>query len=112
MLLRVIDGMVERLASPIYTWLLILLYSTYISSIFGLWYVYPGSLHILTNATQIFIACVLILRFNPFRKTHLQPFDEHLIFASAITLLVNAGILVWLEQGITTTSPIPHSFFF
>jgi hypothetical protein len=61
---------------------------------FGLWYVYPGSLHILTNATQIFIACVLILRFNPFRKTHLQPFDERMIFASAITLLVNAGVIV------------------
>lgn len=94
-----LDRLLEKIADPIYTWLLVLLYATYISAAFGLWYVYPDSVHMLTNAMQIFIAVVLILRFHPFRKTiHVQPFDHRFIFASAIMLLLSAGLAGFLTN--------------
>jgi len=95
---QTVDRVLECVVHPIYTWLLVIIYATYISAAFGLWYVYPGSVQLLTNTMQIFIACVLILRFNPLRKTQLRPFDERLIFASATMLLVNAGLTGFLKQ--------------
>lgn len=94
-----LDRLLEKVANPIYTWLLVLLYGTYISAALGLWYVYPDSVHLLTNAMQIFIASVLILRFHPFRKTiRLQAFDHRFIFASALMLLLNAGLAGFLTK--------------
>lgn len=92
-----LDQLLEKVANPIYIWLLVILYGTYISAAFGMWYVYPDSVHALTNAMQIFIAVVLILRFHPFRKTvHIQAFDHRFIFASAFMLLLNAGLAGFL----------------
>jgi hypothetical protein len=93
------DRLLEKVASPIYTSLLILLYATYA---LGLWYVYPDSVHVLTNAMQIFIAAVLILRFHPFQsaRKHLHAVDHQFIVASAIMLLVNAGVTGFLTKEI------------
>lgn len=93
------DHLLERIVSPIYTWLLILLYAMYISAAFGVWYTYPEALHMLTNVMQGLVACVLVLRFHPFRQTtELRPFDQRIIFASGVMLLVNAGLAGFLEK--------------
>jgi|LauGreDrversion2_2_1035103.scaffolds.fasta_scaffold20942_1 hypothetical protein len=94
-----LDHLLEKVASPIYTMILVLVYGAYISAALGLWYVYPGAVHFLTNAMQIFIASVLILRFHPFRKTiHIHAFDHRFIFASALMLLLNAGLAGFLTN--------------
>lgn len=97
-----LDHVLEKVASPIYTLLLILFYATYISTAFGLWYVYPNSLHILTTFMQIFIGTVLILRFHPFFSTRrqLQDWDHRFIFASAVMLLINAGLVGFLQKAV------------
>jgi hypothetical protein len=94
--------LLEKVASPIYTSLVILLYATYIAAALGLWYVYPDSVHVLTNAMQIFIAAVLILRFHPFQsaRKHLHTVDHQFIVASAVMLLVNAGVTGFLTKEI------------
>jgi hypothetical protein len=93
------DQMLQTIASPLYTWLLVLIYATYISAAFGLWYVYPDAVHSLTNMMQVLIALVLILRFHPFRTTTYNPaFDHRFIFASAILLLINAGLSGFFRQ--------------
>jgi hypothetical protein len=97
------DTLFENVVSPIYFWLLVLIYAAYISAALGLWYVYPGSLHILTNSMQVFVATVLVLRFNPFRQNKtLRPLDERLIFASGVMLLVNAGLAGFLKNEAAT----------
>lgn len=98
-MLKTIDAILEGVASPIYFWLLIFIYVFYISAALGVWYVYPEYLHNLTNFTQIFVALVLLWRFNPLRKnTRLHEFDERFITASACFLLVNAGLAGFLHN--------------
>jgi hypothetical protein len=102
-----VDAVLERVVDPVYTWLLILLYGTYISAALGLWYVYPDSVHVLTIAMQLFIAFVLMLRFNPLRKRQtVKTFDERLIFSSALFLLVNAGITGFLQRQIISNTVV------
>ena len=110
-----VDRVLELVVNPIYYWLLILIYAIYISAALGVWYVYPGYLNILTNSMQIFVATVLILRFNPFRRTThiLHTFDHNIIFASGIMLLVNAGLAGLLKDEVqqiinVNSNRIPH----
>jgi hypothetical protein len=87
--------LLERIVSPIYTWLLILIYALYISAALGVWFVHPEMLHALNIAMESLVAGVLVVRFHPFRHaTELRPFEQRLIFASGFMLLVNAA-LAW-----------------
>lgn len=87
------SGFLDYVVGPIYFWLLLLIYACYISAALGLWYVYPEYVHILTTGMQIFVAIVLLIRFNPFRpQLPIHHVDKQLIVASACMLLVNAGL--------------------
>jgi len=83
----------ERVVNPIYVWLLVLIYGSYISAALGLWYVNPDWVHHLTVGMQIFVAVVLLFRFNPWAPlTKIHAVDAQLIVASAVMLLINAGV--------------------
>ena len=102
-MLQTIDAILEGIASPIYFWLLIFIYVLYISTALGVWYVYPGYIQNLTNFTQIFVALVLLWRFNPLRHNHhrrLGVSDENFITGSACFLLVNAGLAGFLKDEV------------
>ena len=103
-MLKTIDAILEGVASPIYLWLIIFIYVFYISAALGVWYVYPEYIHNLTNFTQIFVALVLLWRFNPFRsaKPRFRAFDERFITASACFLLINAGLAGFLKDKVQT----------
>ena len=101
-MLKTIDAILEGVVSRIYFWLIIFIYVFYISAALGVYYVYPGYLQSLTNFTQIFVALVLLWRFNPFRctTTRLRAFDERFITASACFLLINAGLAGFLKDEV------------
>jgi hypothetical protein len=83
----------ERVVSPLYVWLLVLIYGSYMAAALGLWYVNPDWVHLLTICMQIFVAVVLLYRFNPWAPlTKIHAVDAQLIVASAVMLLINAGL--------------------
>ncbi len=85
-----IDSLVEYFSAPVYKILILLLYVTYIIAIVGITYINPEYTNYLSIFTQIFIAFVLMVRFNPLRtKLKCNENDRALIFASAFYLLFN-----------------------
>jgi len=85
-----IDSLVEYFSAPVYKILILLLYVTYIIAIVGITYINPEYTNYLSIFTQIFIAFVLMVRFNPLRtKLKCNENDRSLIFASAFYLLFN-----------------------
>jgi hypothetical protein len=59
---------------------------------FGIASVNPEYTHYLNNIVQVFIAVILIIRFNPLRKLNCTPNDRVLIMSSAMFLLINDGV--------------------
>lgn len=94
----IIDNILDKIASPIYHWLIILLYIIYLAAFFGILYVNNAYIHHLDVFIQTFIAVILIIRFNPFRKHVLKESDNTLIFASAFFLLMNVGLTTGVDS--------------
>jgi hypothetical protein len=88
----IIDRILDKIASPIYYWLIVLLYFLYLAVFFGLFYMNAKYLNHLSIFIQIFIAVVLIIRFNPLRNHVVKSSDSTIIFASAFFLLMNVGL--------------------
>ena len=51
----------------------------------------------LSTFVHVFVCLFLILRFNPFVKAELRPYDSNIIFGSAMLLLFN---VVFSEIGL------------
>lgn len=93
-----IDQLIDKISLPIYYWMVFFLYFLYIVAILGISYFNDMQkyTHYLNTFIQGFIAIILIIRFNPFRHTKLVESDIPIIFASALFLLLNAGITGWV----------------
>jgi hypothetical protein len=91
-LLQYIDKILDNHKLNIFNWLFIILYVLYVITFFGIWYVNPNYIQIITVIMQVYIAAFLMIRFNPFIKHELRQYDDRLIFASGFLLLTNAGV--------------------
>ena len=91
-ILQSIDSAVENISAPIYYWLAGTIYLIYFASMFGIASVNPEYTDYLNNIIQVFIAVILIIRFNPLRKLSCTPNDRVLIMSSAMFLLINDGV--------------------
>ena len=58
---------------------------------FGIASVNPDYTDYLNNFVQVFIAIILIIRFNPLRKLNCTSNDRIFIMSSATFLLINEG---------------------
>ncbi len=87
-----VDRILDKVASPIYYWLIFLLYFIYIAVFFGIFYVNKNYIEHLSVFIQVFIAIILMIRFNPLRHHEVKSSDNTIIFASAFFLLVNVGL--------------------
>ena len=106
-----IDGILEKYSIPIYTFLLVFVYTLYFAVLFGLsWFEslnkYVG---IVVRAMQLIVGLFLVLRFMPFRKHELHPNDSKIIFASGIIILTNLGLISYLK---TTASNAEKIFYY
>ena len=89
-ILHYIDSFVEYFSAPVYHLLIILLYITYIVAIVGVSYINTDYTRYLSIIIQLFIAFILMVRFNPLRKKmKCNNNDRTLVFASAFYLLFN-----------------------
>ena len=85
-----IDSFVEYFSAPVYHLLILLLYITYIVAIIGVSYINTDYTRYLSIIIQLFIAFILMVRFNPLRKKlKCNNNDRTLVFASAFYLLFN-----------------------
>jgi len=91
-ILQSIDSAIENISAPIYYWLVGTIYVIYFVSMFGIASVNPDYTDYLNNIVQVFIAVILIIRFNPLRKLNCTPNDRVLIMSSAMFLLINDGV--------------------
>jgi len=70
-----------------------ILYFSYFLTFFGIYYVNPKYIHILSIIIQLFICVFLMWSFNPFIKQELRIYDRQIIFAAAFFLLNNVVII-------------------
>jgi hypothetical protein len=60
---------------------------------FGLIYLNPAYVELIKSLTQIVLAIILIIRFNPMKEKHqLKDYDETIIFGTALILITNASL--------------------
>ena len=104
-ILRKIDSIMEVIKKPVYLWMVLIPYIIYLVAFFGIFYIDHVYAEALKSITQIVIAIILILRFNPLKPRHeLREYDETIIFGSALILLTNASftesVLYYVKNNI------------
>ena len=76
-----------------YHWSQVIYYILFSCSLLGIFIVSPTYLPILTNFIKLYIAILLIWKFNPYHSnSSLHLHDRNLIFSSAIYLLLTTTI--------------------
>lgn len=94
-----IDYMIEYFSTPVYYLLILLIYIIYAVSAIGITYINPDYAIYLNHIIQFFIAVVLIIRFNPFRKKlTCNMNDRTFILASSFFLLINDEFVQYLKS--------------
>lgn len=73
-----------------------IMYVIYAVTFLGVYYVKPEYIEKLSVFTRIFVAAVLLIRFNPFYKITFSESDRILISAAAFFLLVNTGVTEYI----------------
>ena len=84
----------------LYHWTQIIYYILFSFSLLGIYIISPKYLPILTNVIKLYIAILLIWKFNPYHRTN-TPIHSHersLIFSSAIYLLLTTTVGDILER--------------
>jgi hypothetical protein len=99
-----IDKLLENITRPIYYSLLAILYCLYFFVIIGVFYINTEYIRVLIVAIQVFISCILIIRFNPIRHHTFNESDSDIIFASAAFLLINTllteGVIKYMKSSL------------
>lgn len=94
-----IDYIIESFSTPVYYLLVVLIYLIYIITAIGIAYINPEYAIYLNHVIQLFIAVVLIIRFNPFRKKlNCNMNDRTFILASSFFLLVNDEFVTYIKN--------------
>lgn len=92
-ILEYLDEILEKIKRPMYLWVAFLPYIVYVVSVFGFIYLNPAYVELIKSLTQIVIAVILIIRFNPMKEKHqLKEYDETIIFGTALILITNASL--------------------
>lgn len=102
-LFKYIDDVLEKHKFSVYIWLFALPYALYLITLLGVWYVNPAFIHTLGTIVQIYVACFLIFRFNPYRKHEIRHHDDQIILGSAFLLLTNAGVTSYILSKVKGT---------
>jgi hypothetical protein len=98
---------IERIKLPTYIISIATLYISYFVIFFGIFRVAGKYIRAIQIAIQSIICIFLLIRFNPFMKPELKPYDSNIIFTSAGLLLTNVIIVeVGLSKSIFTDIPI------
>jgi hypothetical protein len=95
-----VENLLDKIKEPLYRGSLYLIFILYFVAFFGLYSYNQRYLYYLHLFMQTFVCIFLIVRFHPFRKHYLKPFDANIIFGSAVVLLTNLGVTTYMENYI------------
>jgi hypothetical protein len=102
-----IDYVIEDFSTPFYRLLVLLLYLIYIVTTIGIAYINPDYASYLNRLIQFFIAIVLVIRFNPFRKKlTCNVNDRTFILASSFFLLINDEFITYIKNIFSKYVPL------
>lgn len=82
----------ETYKYPFYLGTAIILYTTYLLMGFGIYMINPAYLNILIDIFHIIVCLFLMVRFNPFQRYVFRPYDNNIVFGTALLLLFNVLI--------------------
>lgn len=98
---------IEKIKIPTYIISIITLYISYFVIFFGIFSVAGKYIRAIQIAIQSIICIFLLIRFNPFIKPELKPYDANIIFTSTMILLTNVVIVeVGLSKRIFIDIPL------
>jgi hypothetical protein len=87
------DSMIEGSKKPLYLISSGFIFIGYIAMFLGVSYISPSYIRTISNITYIFIALLLMYKFNPMREiTTITDYDSKLISLSASFILFNLGV--------------------
>ena len=95
-----VENLLVKIKEPLYRGSLYLIFLLYFVAFFGLYTYNQKYLYYLQLFMQAFVCIFLIVRFHPFRRHSLKPFDANIIFGSAVVLLTNLGVTTYMEKYI------------
>jgi len=97
-IIETFDSKISQVSSSVYYLIIGITYFLYFVSLLGIAYIKPSYTKYLNTFIRIFVAFVLLIRFNPWRKITCTSNDRVIIMASAVFLLINEGIAVIIRQ--------------
>ena len=87
------DSMIEGTKKPLYLISSGFVFIGYVAMFLGISYISPKYIRTISNITYVFIALLLLYKFNPLREvTNLSDYDSKLISLSASFILFNLGV--------------------
>lgn len=87
------DNLIDETTKPLYLISSGFVFIGYIFMFLGISYVSPKYIRIISNATYVFIALLLLYKFNPLREvSSISTYDSKLISLSASFILFNLGV--------------------
>lgn len=98
-------GSPDKLRFHFYQSMVYTLYISYFLVFFGIYYINPDYIRILSIFIQVFICGFLIWKFHPFKEHILHPNDGKLIFAAGFFLFTN---VVATEIGEYVKNPLKY----
>jgi hypothetical protein len=102
------DDILEGTKKSLYLVSTAFIYIGYIVMFLGISYVSPSYIRIISNVTYVFIAFLLMYKFNPFRQAvSITENDSNLIFVSASFILFNLGVT---EYALSFFNTVKNTF--
>lgn len=101
-ILKFLDESIEKSSGEVYFYTLAFLHASYVLAFFDIINLNEGLMNYLDIFIHTLICVVLLVRFNPWRKTVLTQGDRHIIFGSAIFLLGNLAITQYFLNYVKT----------
>ncbi len=102
------DNMIDETTKPLYFISTGFLFIGYIAMFLGISYISPKYIRTISNIVYIFIAVLLLYKFNSFREVStISAYDSKLISLSASFILFNMGVT---EYAIKFFDTVSHAF--
>uniref|UniRef100_A0A6C0JGF4 Uncharacterized protein n=1 Tax=viral metagenome TaxID=1070528 RepID=A0A6C0JGF4_9ZZZZ len=75
----------------------------YFATLFGIVYVNSSYINVFNIVVHVILCLFLIVRFNPLRKDIvIKKYDQVFIFSTAIFLLLNLGVIEYINKFVDT----------
>ena len=87
-----------KLTQKIYRGSMIIIWTSYIAALYGVFLFNPTYINALDTVTKLFVAIFLIIRFNPFTNVLMTKFDKQIALSAGIFLLLTSTLTATIKE--------------